>query len=359
VVAQIAVSFVLLVAGSLLARSLSRAEHLDLGFRAEGVLNVQKDVAQLGYTQSQGQAFFDEVRRRVGRIQGVQDIAYAFSAPLGYVRLSGRLDTEDHPVGPGERPVSGRNIVSPRYFDTMDIALERGRTFAASDDEQSRPVAIVNRRLAEMLWPGRDPIGRRFSQTGPRGPWLEVVGVTGTGKYWSLFEDPRPFFYISFAQNYSPLRVLHVRTTLSPDALAPLVERAVSHLDPDLPLYDVQSMMKALDGSYGLFAVRTGAIFAVILAVVGLSLAVVGLYGIVSCVTTERTQEIGIRMALGAHPKKIAIMVIREAGTLALVGTFIGLLGAFAFARIMGGLLFGSALRHSIRRHSPSPLSAY
>jgi predicted permease len=259
------------------------------------------------------------------------------------VRLASRIDAEDRPMEPAQRPVSGWNIVSPDYFGTMGVAIERGRAFSASDDARSRPVAVVNRRLAEMLWPGRDPIGRHFSHTGPRGPWLEVVGVTGAGKYWSLFEQPRPFFYIPLAQSYSSIRVLHVLTTLSPNTLAPLVERVIGRLDPDLPLYNVQSMKQALDGGYGLFAVRTGAIFAAILAGLGLSLALLGLYGVISCLTAERTREIGIRMALGAHPKDIAALIIQEAAALTLAGALIGLFAAFAFARAMGGLLFGVA----------------
>jgi ABC-type lipoprotein release transport system permease subunit len=209
--------------------------------------------------------------------------------------------------------------------------------------QTAKVLAIVNRRLAEMLWPGQDAIGRRFSEAGPDGPWLEVVGVTGTGKYRFLFEDPQPYFYVSLAQEYSALRVLHVRTRLSPEALAPAIEREIHGLEPDLPLYDVQSMKKALGGGYGLFAVRTAALFAVILALLGLSLAVVGLYGMVSYMTSERTHEIGVRIALGANPKQIATMVIGEGARLTVAGTVIGLIGAFVLARVLGKLLFGVA----------------
>lgn len=343
VIAQIAVSFVLLVAGGLFMRSLAKAERANFGFRPEGVLNLQMDVAQLGYPESKGRAFFDEVQRRLARTGGVEDLAFAFSVPMGYVRLSSRLDVEGRPVAPGERTISGKNIVGPHYFATMGIPIERGRSFTDADDERSRPVAIVNRRLAEMVWPGQDAIGRRFSEAGPDGPWLEVVGVTGTGKYRFLFEDPQPYLYVPLAQEYSALRVLHVRTTLSPEALAPAIEHEIHGLEPDLPLYDVQSMKKALDGGYGLFAVRTGALFAVILALLGLSLAVVGLYGMVSYMTSERTHEIGVRIALGANPKHIATMVIGEGARLTVAGTVIGLIGAFVLARVLARLLFGVA----------------
>jgi MacB-like periplasmic core domain len=133
---------------------------------------------------------------------------------------------------------AGKNIVSVRYFTTMGIPLERGRSFSDADNEQSPRVAIVNRRLADVLWPAEDAIGRRFSQAGPEGPWLEVVGVTATGKYRFLFEDPQPYFYVPLAQEYSALRVLHVRSTLSPEVLAPTIEHEIHGLEPDLPLYD-------------------------------------------------------------------------------------------------------------------------
>ena len=342
-VSQIAISFVLLAAGGLFLRSLAQAEHANFGFKPEGVLNIQMDVAQVGYPPSKGRAFFDEVQRRVARVGGVQDVAFGFSVPMGYVRSSSRIDVKDHPVSPGERTISGKNIVSPHYFASIGIPIERGRDFTDADDERSQPVAIVNRHLADMLWPRQDAIGRRFSEGGPDGPWLEVVGITETGKYRFLFEDPQPYFYVPLAQQYCALRVLHVRTTLSPEALAPAIEREIHRLEPELPLYDVQSMKKALNGGYGLFAMRTGALFAAILAFLGLSLAVVGLYGMVSYMTGERTQEIGIRIALGANRKNIAMIVIREAARLTVGGTVMGLICAFGFTRVLSRLLFGVA----------------
>ena len=341
VVVQISVCVNLLVAGGLFTRSLGRAEHANFGFRPEGVLNLHMDVGQLGYPESRGRAFFDQVQRRVARIGGVADLAFAFSVPMGYLRVNSWLDVEGRPVAAAERAMSGKNIVGPRYFSTMGITIEHGRRFADEDNERSPSVAIVNRRLAEMLWPGQNAVGRRFSQTGPDGPWLTVVGVTGTGKYRSLFEAPQPYFYVPLTQEYSALRVLHVRTTLPPEALGPAIERTIHGLEPDLPLYDVQSMTKALDSGYGLFAVRIGARFTVILAWLGLSLAIVGLYGIVSYMANERTHDIGVRIALGAHPSRIAAMVIGDGARLTATGTAIGLIGAFGFARALTGLLYG------------------
>src|SRR6516164_6704544 len=339
-VAQLAISFVLLVAGALFLRSLKQAEHVNFGFKPEGVLNLQMNVAQLGYSPSIGREFFDEVERRVHNLGGVEQVAFAFSVPMGYVRLSSRLDVEGRPASPGERIIAGKNVVGPNYFAAMGIPIERGRSFTKADDERSRAVAIVNRRLADLLWDGQDPLGRRFSQAGPDGPWLEVVGVTQTGKYRFLFEDPEPHYYVPTAQEYTPMRVLHVRTTGSPEALAPAVEREIHGIEPELPVYDVQTMKEALDGGYGLFMVRTGALFAAILAFIGLSLAVIGLYGVVSYMANERTHEFGIRIALGANRKGIAMTVIRNGAILMLSGTSIGLAGAWALTRLLSRLLF-------------------
>jgi predicted permease len=339
-VAQLAVSFVLLVAGGLFLRSLKQAEHANFGFEADGILNIQMDVAQLGYSPSLGRALFDEVERRVRHLAGVERVAFAFSLPMGYVRLSSGLDTEGRPANSGERIIAGKNIVGPNYFATMRIPIERGHSFTEADDERSRDVAIVNRRLADLLWPGQDPLGRHFTQAGPDGPWLEVVGVTPTGKYRFLFEDPQAYYYVPSAQEYTAMRVLHVRTTASSEAFASLIEREIHRIQPELPLYDVQTMKSALDGGYGLFTVRTGALFAGILAFIGLSLTVIGLYGVVSYMTNERTHEFGIRIALGATRKAIAMTVVRSGAMLMLSGAAVGLAAAWALARFLSRLLF-------------------
>jgi predicted permease len=339
-VAQLAISFVLLVTGGLFLRSLKQAERADFGFEVEGMLNLQMDVAQLGYSQSVGRTFFDEVERRVRNLAGIKAVAFAFSVPMGYVGLSSRLEAEGRPANPGERIIAGKNIVGPNYFATMGIPIERGRSFTEADDERSRAVAIVNRRLADLLWPGQNPLGRRFSQAGPDGPWLEVVGVTPTGKYRFLFEDPQAYYYAPSAQEYTAMRVLHVRTVALPEALAPVIEREIHRIQPELPLYDVQTMKNALDGGYGLFTVRTGALFAAILAFIGLSLAVIGLYGVVSYMANERTHEFGIRIALGATRKAIAMTVVRSGATLMLRGTTVGLAGAWGLTRFLSKLLF-------------------
>jgi ABC-type antimicrobial peptide transport system permease subunit len=167
-----------------------------------------------------------------------------------------------------------------------------------------------------------------------------VIGVTQTGKYRFLFENPQPYYYVPIAQEYAAMRVLHVRTAASPEVLAPAIEREIHRIQPELPVYDVQTMKNALEGGYGLFTVRTGALFAAILAFIALSLAVIGLYGVVSHMANQRTHEFAIRIAVGASRTAIAAAVIRSGVILILSGTTIGLAGAWGLTRFLSGLLF-------------------
>jgi putative ABC transport system permease protein len=342
VVAQTAVCFVLLVAASMFTRSLREARHMDLGFDPRGVLNVQMDVAQVGYTIPRGRALFDEIERRVRRLPGVEGAAYACTVPMGYVSLSTRVAPEGAALDRAYRG-AGMNIIGPDYFRVMGTAIVRGRSFDNRDAENAPRVAIVNSQLANLLWPGSDPIGRRFSAGSADSPLLEVIGVAATAKYRLLFEEPQPYYYVPLTQNYSALRVLHIRTSSAPESLAPPVERLVHELEPALPLYDVQSMTSALDGGYGFFLLRTAAVFALVLGSLAAALAVVGLYGVVSCAVTERSREIGIRLALGATAGNIARMVLADSALLAAAGAMMGAAGALGVGRVISRLLFGVA----------------
>jgi macrolide transport system ATP-binding/permease protein len=341
VVAQISCCFVLLSGAGAFVRSLAEAERTDLGFNPEGVLNVHMDVGQLGYSEGQGRALFDEIDRRVRSLPGVENASFAFTIPMGYIRVRSAVEAEGQSVDSDNRPIAGRNIVSSPYFHTMGIQIVRGRSFDATDSAQSRPVAVVNQRLADMLWPGQDPIGRRFRSAGSDGHWIEVVGVAKTGKYQSLFEDPQPYLFVPIAQAYTGLRVLQVRGTLPADALAPAVERAIRGLEPNLPLYDVQSMTQALGSGLGFFPVRVGAVAVTAFGVLAFALAIVGLYGVTSCVTSQRTHEIGVRLAIGATHRHIVRLVLEDGSRLVILGVAAGMAMTLAGSRVVGSFLFG------------------
>ena len=357
VVSQIALSFVLLVAAGLFTRSWLEAERADLGFRPEHVLNVHMDVEQLGYTETEGRLLFDELARRVQALPGVETLSYAFTIPMGYIRIGDRVEPEDHTLDTSDRLSAGKNIVSPHYFQTMGIPLSQGRTFIETDDQQSRPVAIVNQRFADALWPGRNPSGLRF-RLDPKAHWIEVIGVAPTGRYEYVFEDPQPYFYLPIAQEYTGLRVLQVKTSMNPEALIPSVERIIRAYEPRLPLYDVQSMSQALGSGLGFFPLRVGAVAIATLGLLALALAVIGLYGLISYLTSQRTREIGIRIAIGASHTDVVRLVLENSATLVAVGLAAGVLMTLASSRLIERFLFGVSARDPLTLMSMAPLFA-
>jgi predicted permease len=346
VVAQVAVSLVLLVAAGLFVRSVQSAQSVDLGFDYSHVLNVAMDVSQQGIDDARGKNFYDQVKERVRTLPDVQSVSYAYSVPFGYYNSASVAEIEGRPLPKDQRPPAiSYNIIEPDYFRTLRISLFRGRAFTEQDDERSRQVAIVNQMMAEKMWPGEDAIGKRFRMQGDHPSWMEVVGITRNGKYNFIFEDQRMYFFIPMAQHYNPLRVLQLRTAGSPEALAPLVQKEIRSLNPDLPVYDVRSMRRAMDGGNGFFLLNMGALFGGALGLLGLLLALVGLYGVVSYSASQRTQEIGVRIALGATERDIVRLVVGQGLLLVTIGIGCGLAAAAGVSSLLGNLLFGISAR--------------
>ena len=357
IVAQIAGCFVLLVAAGLFTRSLVEAERISLGFRPAGVLNVGMDLQQLGYDEQRGRNFFDELERRVRDLPAVNDVAFAENVPLGYVQIAEFIDVEGQPRATGQRPLTGVNWVSPDYFRTMGIRIVDGRGL---DVAEARPAAVINQRFADVVGPGTRSVGRRFSTSGPEGPWIEVVGVTETGKYDFVFEDPQPFVYYPLSQKAPGAggRTLHVLTSLPPEQMIPAVERVIRDLEPDLALFDVMSMERALGGGFGFFLVRIAATFAGMLGLLALSLAVVGLYGVISYTVGQRTHEIGVRMAVGATRHDIARLVLGNGAALVVSGIAVGFGLALLTSRFVAGFLFGVSAHDPMTFMSVVPILA-
>jgi predicted permease len=233
------------------------------------------------------------------------------------------------------------NAVNPQYFDALRIPRHRGRTFTEADDDKAPGVAIINETMATKFWPGQDAIGKRFNVKNATGPSLEVVGVVQDGKYRSVVDQPLPFFYRPLSQSYMPLRTFHIRTSVPPESIAALVQERVHELAPTLPVSQVQTMQEALQGVNGFLFFRLGAQLTAVMGILGLILAVVGVYSVASYAAAQRTQEIGIRMAVGAAPRDILKMVLRQGFGVAAIGIVVGLAAAFAGTRVLADQFYG------------------
>ena len=343
VVAQVAVSLVLLIAAGLFVRSVVHAQSIDLGFDPSHVLNASIDVAQKGYDEPRGRAFYDELLRRLHASPGVESASLSYSVPLSYYNNAAYFEVEGHPTPQQNRkPIAGLNSVTPDYLRTMKPHLLRGRFFTDADDERTPRVAVINQTMAKKFWPGEEAIGRRFRSTDvERNAWLTVVGIIADGRFTFIFDDPSAYFFVPLAQHYQSMRVLQLRTAGDPGALAPMIRREIHDLDPDLPIYDVVPMSYVVQGPNGFFLLRLGALFGGGLGLLGLALALVGVYGVVSYAASQRTQEIGVRMALGAQRGDVIRLVLGRGLLLVGIGIAAGVTTAAAVTRVMSGLLFG------------------
>ncbi len=340
VVAQVAGSFVLLIGAGLFVRSLQNAQHVDLGFSPDHVLNATINPHWGGYDEPRSKEFFPELLRRVRAWPEVQSASLAFSVPLGYYSNGNAVYAEGNPRPADEQaPVIGCNFIDGDYFETLKIPILRGRPFRESDDLGAPLVAIVNQTMAQRLWPNQDPIGKRFRARTPGAPFTEVVGVARNGKYLALFEGSLPYFYLPSAQNFGPWRTLQLRTSVRPETLAARLRDEIRSMDPNIPVADLQTMMRSLEGAQGFLLFRIGATQATALGLLGLLISVVGIYGVVSYGAAQRTREIGIRMALGATPENILRKILRTGALLVVAGIAVGLLGAALLTRLLAQFL--------------------
>jgi predicted permease len=339
VAGQVAGSLVLLVSAGLFVRSLQGAQRLDLGFAPDHLLNARMNPEWIGYDMQRTKDFYDELERRVKAWPEVRSVTQAFSAPMGLIGGGDTVYIEGRPVDRAEQPpVVGYNTVTASYFQTMQMSVLEGRPFLDSDTETAPLVAVVNETMAHRYWPNQDPIGRRFRKGPSESPLIQVVGVAHDSKYLAVFEGSLPYFYLPFTQAYSSMRFLQIRSLVDPATLNTRVEREIHALDPTMPV-SIQTMEGVLDGAQGFFLFRVGAIQAGSMGILGLLLAAVGVYGVMSYGATQRTREIGIRMALGARPRVILSIILRQGVWMVISGVAVGLLGAVAIARLLGTFL--------------------
>jgi predicted permease len=344
VAGQVAGSLVLLVVAGLSARSLNKAQHLNLGFASDHLLNLNMDVDEVGYNETQGREFYRQAEDRLRALPGVVSVTQANSIPMGYYGSSNQVYIEGHPLDAGQQPPTVlRNRVWRNYFETLRMPMVRGRSFSESDSEKAPAVAVINQTMAKKFWPNEDAIGKRISTKSQTGPYIEVVGVVRDAKYRGPNEEPMPFLFLPLEQSYDGFRAFQILTNVPPDQLAKPAQAVLHAMAPNLPVFDVQTMETALTGGNGFFLYKFGAEITTAMGLLGLILAIVGVYSVVSYAAAQRTHEIGIRMALGANSREILAMILRQGLAVVGIGLIVGLAAAYAGARVASQLFVGVA----------------
>jgi predicted permease len=351
VVTQVAFSIMLVIGAGLFGRALHRAAAIDPGFDPRGLELAVLDLSLGGYTADTGPAFAAELVERVRQVPGVESATLSAMIPLGNSGLGlGGLAVPGAPVAPDRRFLDADwNVVTPGYFHTMRMPLATGRDFTDGDRDGAAPVVIVNETAARRFWSGvptEDIVGKTLlQQTGSGGApdatrTLTVVAVARDSKYRSLGEDPRPFVYVPIAQQYVSRTTIVARATHG-QRLAAEIRGLLASMNPNLPIVNAQTFEDF--ASLGLVPQRIAAAVSGSLGAVGLLLAAIGIYGVTAYMVSNRTREIGIRIALGAERSDAVRMVLRQGMSLTLVGAAIGLALAAAASRLLGSLLFGVA----------------
>jgi putative ABC transport system permease protein len=285
-------------------------------------------------------AYYDQVLELARHLPGVQSAAVSDSLPPNRQADADTFMIEGQTLTPGEmNPAISKPVVGPGYFETMRIPLREGRYFTGHDTQESTPVAIVSESLARHFFPGQDPIGRRIKQSAPDDPYLEIVGVVGDVKYTGLQKDTDAAYYTPYRQDHARQMFLVVRSTVGAAGLGPVLRRQIQSIDRGVTLNAVSTMQQALDTDFA--QPRFNTILLTLFAGIALLLAFVGIYGVIAYSVTQRTHEIGIRMALGAGRANVLGMVIGHGARLALLGIAVGLAGAYILTRLLSTLLFG------------------
>jgi predicted permease len=342
VVAQVAGSLMLLIIAGLFTRSLDKAQRTNLGFDSNHVLDMSMDPTEIGYNEAQGREFYKNLLERVRSLPGIESASLTSSVPLSYFNNSDTLNIEGYQPPPGQQGQTFLySYVSPGYFDTLKIPMLRGRSFAERDDEKAKFVGIINETMAKTYWPNSDPVGRQFTMLSDVQHPVEVVGIAKDSRFQGVTGPINPGFYLPFAQHYAPasLETLQVRTIAAPGAMIPELERAIQSLAPDLPVFDVRTMKQALYTLTGLLVYQLGAALAASLGTLGLVLAIIGVYGVVSFDASQKTHEIGIRMALGAQPIDVLKLIFGKGLLIVGIGLAVGLAAAFGAARLAGNFI--------------------
>jgi putative ABC transport system permease protein len=348
VVAEVAMALMVLIMAGLVMRSFYELQQVDPGFKPESLLTFQVNLPTTKYPEEQQRVnFYTQVMERVSGLPGVQSVGAATGLPLGNNGNQTSFAVEGQPEPePGHTPLMEVVNVTPGYFQTMNIPLLRGRFFTEQDGKDAPPVIIIDQKFAEQHWPGEDALGKRvnFGGSGANNPKLTVVGIVGRVKMEGLnAESNRVQGYRPYRQAAWAGMMVVARTATEPASLSAAAREQVLAVDPDQPIFNVRTMEQIWDDSVA--RERLNTFLLGIFAGVALILAAVGIYGVMAYSVTQRTHEIGIRMALGAKPRDVLRLVVGHGLTLTVIGVVVGLVAAFILTRVMAGLLFGITAR--------------
>jgi putative ABC transport system permease protein len=341
VVVQVAFSILLLIAAGLLIRSFGKLLKSEVGFEARNLLTLEYRLPRSKYTQADGPwNFHRQVLDRVQQIPGVKSAALIRGLPFSGNGATNGIELLDRPAPPaGHEPQVEFNVATAGYFGTTQIPLVQGRLFGDEDRAGTPLVFLINQTMARRFWPGQDPIGKQIKLLDDDNPIGVIVGIVGDAKHYRLNDEPAPQLYANYSQQPFYFATLVVRTSVEPMSLSEPVRQAIWRVDPDQPMWKIRSVEWLVERSVA----DRKFLLALMLVFAGLALAltVIGLYGVISYLVNQRTQEIGIRMALGAQMRHIMQLILKHGVMLVALGVVFGLVAAVALTRLMAHLLYG------------------
>ncbi|MEK6410278.1 MAG: ABC transporter permease [Acidobacteriota bacterium] len=347
VVFQVSLSLLLLICAGLVLRGLQRAQLLSPGFVAHHAIEMSFDLALQGYDGPRSKEFKRNLIERVRALPGVQNAGISNFVPLTMNMSYNGIFVEGAPPERGANiPQAMTSSASPGFIPALGAELLEGRDFTEQDGDTKPRAAIVNESFARRFWPGQSAVGKRFSYEGAAGPWIEVIGLMRDGKYFSLSEGATPFVYANLRPENGSYLTLVVRTRSEPEGLIGALRSEFQELDGNLPVYGVKTMTEHM--ALPLFPARVAATLLGSFGLLALILAAIGIFGVMSYAVSQRTREIGIRMALGADAGRIFKLVVGHGLKLILLGLGLGLVSAFAGTRLMSSLLYGVSATDSV-----------